>query len=78
MCYQCVTDSCKSDEFQCDSGYGCLPLSGVCDNNKVCKDESDENNCGKILKQECGIVAYSIDVDNCGKKIFECSKILLM
>ena len=44
-----ATGGCKSDEFSCNSGYGCLDKSLVCDQMPLCLDNSDEEGCGIML-----------------------------
>ena len=41
---------CLDDEFACQSGYGCLDRSLLCDNLLQCLHGSDEVGCGKIPK----------------------------
>ena len=41
-----IAGECKSTEFQCKSGYGCLDSMLVCDDKASCLDESDEDDCG--------------------------------
>ena len=39
---------CESDEFLCESGYGCLSKELVCDSIPQCLHRSDENGCSKL------------------------------
>lgn len=40
--------TCSPEEFACKSGEGeCIPLSWMCDQNKDCRDGSDEAQCSK-------------------------------
>ena len=41
-----VQVGCTADEFQCDSGYGCLDQSLLCDTQPQCLHGSDEFGCG--------------------------------
>uniref|UniRef100_A0A0K2T8A8 EGF-like domain-containing protein n=1 Tax=Lepeophtheirus salmonis TaxID=72036 RepID=A0A0K2T8A8_LEPSM len=36
---------CLPNEFSCDADSSCIPISGVCDDEKDCSDNSDELNC---------------------------------
>lgn len=40
--------TCSSDQFTCQEGQ-CVPANYRCDHVKDCVDNSDENNCSKIL-----------------------------
>ena len=41
--------SCNPGEFQCRDG-SCLPGGRKCDGRMDCRDQSDEENCGKIFR----------------------------
>ncbi|XP_072030186.1 CUB and sushi domain-containing protein 1-like [Amphiura filiformis] len=43
---------CGLDEYLCESGYGCLNHSLLCDNNPQCLRGSDENGCGICGRQQ--------------------------
>ena len=42
---------CYSNEWQCNSGE-CIPMSALCDARSDCRDDSDEDNCRKLLIAE--------------------------
>ena len=44
-----VPPSCNPGEFQCRDGT-CLPGGRKCDGRMDCRDQSDEENCGKIFR----------------------------
>ena len=45
-----MSGECSEDQFFCESGYGCLEKSLLCDNRVQCLDGSDEFGCGKNCK----------------------------
>ena len=53
LCSPTGNTVCKSNEFQCRNGRGCIPESLACDGIIDCMDESDE------LLPECGRQAHS-------------------
>ncbi|XP_072020845.1 low-density lipoprotein receptor-related protein 12-like [Amphiura filiformis] len=48
---------CGEGDYQCESGYGCLESSKVCDNYPQCLDGSDEAGCAT-----CKVSAFSCDL----------------
>lgn len=43
-------ETCRGNQFTCHSGY-CISQNSVCDGENDCKDNSDENGCGKEEKR---------------------------
>ena len=41
-------NSCRSNEWECNSGDECIKSEYHCDDIPDCKDQSDEVGCGKI------------------------------
>ena len=40
--------ACKSEQFACDNAF-CITIKKRCDAKEDCSDESDEQNCGKLI-----------------------------
>ncbi|XP_072037246.1 uncharacterized protein [Amphiura filiformis] len=49
---------CSTEEFTCESGYGCLDRQLLCDNQRQCLHGSDERGC-----DVCGEQDYHLDSD---------------
>lgn len=43
-----ATRECKEDQFKCDNGR-CLPEDYKCDGDNDCDDNSDEDDCSKLI-----------------------------
>lgn len=41
--------SCSENEHACNNGH-CIPIRWLCDHDKDCDDNSDEQGCGKVFK----------------------------
>lgn len=39
--------NCPENEFMCEKGDKCIPMSWKCDNSPDCSDNSDEKDCSK-------------------------------
>lgn len=46
----CLAYKCQLNEFTCESGGQCIPLSSVCDGTQQCRDASDED--PKVCKNQ--------------------------
>ncbi|GFQ72916.1 prolow-density lipoprotein receptor-related protein 1 [Trichonephila clavata] len=60
---------CHPDTFQCQSGY-CISWYFVCDNQKNCPDNSDEDQC---IRYNCPKQAFQCDDGTCLSKSLVCN-----
>ncbi|KAK0081043.1 hypothetical protein PV325_012899 [Microctonus aethiopoides] len=69
---ECQVYTCNTDEFSCQSGGQCVPISRVCDGTYQCRDGSDEEI--KICSnRECPQGFFRCDYGGCIPQLLVCN-----